>query len=340
MFRAEAPLIRSNGWHNEFVRSQQQQKATGGKSVVAQGKQAVSSPPMYNESQYAPQPWSSGVSPEYSMYVTPQAGFPPQQDQYTAHHQVQVQPIYNEAAFEAAFAQATQHVQNMALGEQQQQPQQQSAADLQQQQYHAHLAETVATAQQQAAISYQELLANGLPVLERAPSPSQLRIGSDAIPYREAQPQQQQSQQDRQHQENLDADELARTAGELLSSVQHDTSDKFQSSQFLALMRRIRDGQVRVMGEELRETTPGAGSQHVQDLHPGGPFYPEQSPPPLQYASMAGGYGGSGTGISAADLDEFDHPDESTFLAARYRKPTVAGDDGHGNGAGSAGASA
>ena len=64
-----------------------------------------------------------------------------------------------------------------------------------------------------------------------------------------------QGQKARSHdQDYRDADELARTAGHLLSSIQHDTSDKFQNSQFLALMRKIRDGEVRVEGEEFKET--------------------------------------------------------------------------------------
>lgn len=84
-----------------------------------------------------------------------------------------------------------------------------------------------------------------LPALSKMPSPVQYRIGSDAIPYKE--------QKARTiDQDNRDADELARTAGQLLNSVQHDTSDKFQNSQFLSLMRKIRDGKVRVQGEEFR----------------------------------------------------------------------------------------
>ncbi|MBE7181807.1 MAG: hypothetical protein INR71_11485, partial [Terriglobus roseus] len=45
---------------------------------------------------------------------------------------------------------------------------------------------------------------------------------------------------------DMEADELSKTAGHLLDSVAHDTSDKFQNSSFLALMRRLRDKEVRV----------------------------------------------------------------------------------------------
>jgi hypothetical protein len=173
-----------------------------------------------------------------------------------------------------------------------------------------------------------------------------IRIGSDAIQYTE--------QKDRTaDQDTRDADELARTAGQLLSSVQHDTSTKFQESQFLALLRKIRDREVEVREEEFKPTTP-AGSTfepiterlskyqsnqpdgqsvtdlrphdpnsfqfpdlnqvydpdgfqndefsfnddqidshtafqpqpQVQSLHPGGKWYPEQSPPPVSHNTM------------------------------------------------------
>jgi len=50
-------------------------------------------------------------------------------------------------------------------------------------------------------------------------------------------------------QEDTDPDALARTAGQLLNSVQHDSSAKFQNSQFLELMRGLRDREVMVMGD-------------------------------------------------------------------------------------------
>lgn len=52
---------------------------------------------------------------------------------------------------------------------------------------------------------------------------------------------------------DLDEDELSRTAGELLDRVSHDTSKKFQESNFLALMRRLRDREVRVEGDKMVE---------------------------------------------------------------------------------------
>ncbi|PLB54332.1 peroxin-20 [Aspergillus steynii IBT 23096] len=84
-----------------------------------------------------------------------------------------------------------------------------------------------------------------------------IRIGSDTIP---------QTNNDGTQAQVNDADELARTAGHLLESVSHDQSQKFRESNFLALMRRIRDREVHVEGDEFRET--------LQSLHPGGKYYP------------------------------------------------------------------
>ncbi|KAJ5081442.1 peroxin-20 Pex20-Penicillium chrysogenum [Penicillium alfredii] len=87
----------------------------------------------------------------------------------------------------------------------------------------------------------------------------EIRIGSDNIPATDKQ---------NEHERGHDADELARTAGQLLNSVSNNQSQKFQQSNFLALMRRIRDREVEVEGEEFRET--------AQSLHPGGRYYPGQ----------------------------------------------------------------
>ncbi|KAL5050216.1 hypothetical protein BDW71DRAFT_203619 [Aspergillus fruticulosus] len=85
-----------------------------------------------------------------------------------------------------------------------------------------------------------------------------IRIGSDTIL---------QVDKDNPQAAANDADELARTAGHLLNSVSHETNQKFRESNFLALMRRIRDREVQLEGDEFRET--------AQSLHPGGPYYPE-----------------------------------------------------------------
>ena len=73
--------------------------------------------------------------------------------------------------------------------------------------------------------------------------PSELmhqRIGSDRI---------QAENQNNNYEDNTD--ELARTAGQLLDSVRGDTSKKFQESSFLALMRQLRDREVKLEGEKF-----------------------------------------------------------------------------------------
>lgn len=74
----------------------------------------------------------------------------------------------------------------------------------------------------------------------------EIRIGSDTIPHTE---------QDDPQTQNHDADALAQTAGQLLDKLRHDQSDKFQQSTFLTLMRRIRDREVQVEGDEFREVS-------------------------------------------------------------------------------------
>uniref|UniRef100_V5ETI9 Peroxisomal targeting signal receptor n=2 Tax=Kalmanozyma brasiliensis (strain GHG001) TaxID=1365824 RepID=V5ETI9_KALBG len=55
-------------------------------------------------------------------------------------------------------------------------------------------------------------------------------------------------------------DELARTAGRLVSSVEHDQSSKFQQSNFLDLMRKIRDKQAGIQGDNIVENADMAAS--------------------------------------------------------------------------------
>ena len=60
-------------------------------------------------------------------------------------------------------------------------------------------------------------------------------------------------------------DELARTAGKLVSSVQHDQSDKFRQSHFLDLMRKIRDKQAGIQGDNIVENADMAAASSTLD---------------------------------------------------------------------------
>lgn len=57
-----------------------------------------------------------------------------------------------------------------------------------------------------------------------------------------------------------DQDEMAETAGKLLEKVADNTSEKFQNSQFLELMRRLRDREVRVEDDKFVEVTEQTSS--------------------------------------------------------------------------------
>lgn len=64
--------------------------------------------------------------------------------------------------------------------------------------------------------------------------------------------QREEEQKDQQLPPNPD-DEMAQTAARLLERVADNTSEKFQNSQFLGLMRRLRDREVRVQEDKIVE---------------------------------------------------------------------------------------
>lgn len=124
---------------------------------------------------------------------------------------------FDESAFEAAFdqAQADMHEQELASSEQ-----------------HQILEEDVHSKELESTVGSESI--------------EQIRIGSDLIGDNTDTKAQDQKE---------DPDELARTAGQLLDSLSHDTSQKFKESNFLALMRRIRDREVHIEGDEFREVS-------------------------------------------------------------------------------------
>ncbi|KAL7772155.1 hypothetical protein CFE70_002108 [Pyrenophora teres f. teres 0-1] len=88
-------------------------------------------------------------------------------------------------------------------------------------------------------------------------------------------PQQEEQKEDTHPPPNAD-DEMAETAGRLLERVADNTSEKFQNSQFLGLMRRLRDREVRVQEDKIVEVdqaqqpqqASGAGQQQQQSNQP------------------------------------------------------------------------
>ncbi|EAW10076.1 protein pex20 [Aspergillus clavatus NRRL 1] len=182
--------------------------------------------------------------------------------QETAASQQPLAETFDESAFEAAFKQAR--------------------ADM-------AVQETTLTADQPEQTSA-EVQLDPTAIQE---TPEQIKIGSDTIP--------QIDKSDPQARVN-DADELARTAGQLLDSVSHDQSEKFRQSNFLALMRRIRDREVQIEGDKFRETS--------QPLHPGGKYYPDgQSYKAQQQTSIPAHQ--DGPNIIASSNNN--HPPETPF---------------------------
>jgi hypothetical protein len=99
---------------------------------------------------------------------------------------------------------------------------------------------------QGAEVTQNDIQQNVEDTREYEPVTEDVRLGSDLIPQSE--------KQDPQTRDR-DASELARTAGQLLDSVRNEQSEKFAQSNFLALMRRIRDREVEVEGDEFREVS-------------------------------------------------------------------------------------
>jgi hypothetical protein len=331
-FRAEAPLVRNGlgGWQNEFLKQRQ-----NGASPIALGKQPERTIPLDTYA-WPPRPQGSFEQPMWRDFQPQSAQLPFQEPVHDGpqHYGQGEHMEMSDADFEVAFSEAQQEIQ-----EQHAIPQEtlDRVAEIEAQKYFA---------------DHQLLHSDGtytndhsnLDINTDRPGlfdPSE-RIGSDAIDYTE--------QKDRSvDQDTRDADDLARTAGQLLNSVQHDSSDKFRESRFLDLMRRIRDREVEVKGEDFVDTATQAqdnnisslytnpanewsmpaptesgttkptegftfpdlnevyNPQHtdpiyhfdthdstprsqIQELHPGGPHYPEQSPT-LANTMMSGGIG-------------------------------------------------
>jgi len=76
----------------------------------------------------------------------------------------------------------------------------------------------------------------------------------------------QQEVQPKQHTPQ-EADELARTAGLLVESVRDEGNPKFQNSQFMGLMKQLRDGEVVVEGDKMVEKGFGvSGARWANDF--------------------------------------------------------------------------
>ncbi|TFK44386.1 hypothetical protein BDQ12DRAFT_672889 [Crucibulum laeve] len=81
--------------------------------------------------------------------------------------------------------------------------------------------------------------------------------------------------QEVRHQTPQEADELARTAGMLLENVKNEQNPKFQNSQFMGLMKQLRDGMMVVEGNQMVESDGRTSSaSHVDVKGKGKAFDP------------------------------------------------------------------
>ena len=97
----------------------------------------------------------------------------------------------------------------------------------------------------------------------------------------EQQPQEEQKQEEPP--KLNDDDEMAATAGRLLERVADNTSEKFQNSQFLSLMRRLRDREVKVQEDKIVEVDGSHQQQQKSNTIPApqnSTFQPQQHEQP------------------------------------------------------------
>ena len=252
-----------------------------------QGKgKEVAQQPQYNPttSIFSQQPsYAMGNQPYLSSFQQPSIT---DQTSSIPHQQVDA----DSAAYEAAFEEAMQLI----------------SQDTQQ------------TSQDQDLTS-ETLLSDQAPNLDSLSPQQQIRIGSDAIDYHS-----ETDTTDRTpEQTTREADDLARTAGHLLTLVSHDTSSKFQNSQFLDLMRRIRDREVEVQNNDLQSTAPTArtaeGLQPISQITEQPPLQQAQSDPAATSA------------FSFPDLNSVYAPtqadvDTSTYPASSWQGSTAWAD--------------
>ncbi|KAF2771765.1 hypothetical protein EJ03DRAFT_325406 [Teratosphaeria nubilosa] len=227
------PSQQQPSWATDFQRMQispspirQQQQ---GNSTWAQGFRE-------NLAQQAPRaPQTSSPTP-LAFQQQARYGYQPRFQSQFAHQQPSFQPIvqsakgkepvlgeFDDAAFEAAFDQARN---DMMVDEE-------VSAKTSQQEAEQHAHDVV-----DSMLAEDRQLG---PDLEQTLMQDVIAVGA----------QEEQSQEQLKQQED---DALAATAQELLQKVQNNQTDKFKNSQFLGLMRKLADREVKVEGDKMVET--------------------------------------------------------------------------------------
>ncbi|KAF2686526.1 hypothetical protein K458DRAFT_298011 [Lentithecium fluviatile CBS 122367] len=139
------------------------------------------------------------------------------------------------------------------------------------------------------------------------------------------QEQQQQPESEQQEDQALrnDDDEMADTAGRLLERVADNTSEKFQNSQFLTLMRKLRDREVKVEGDKMVEVSAQSSStqppqQHTDPLS----AIPPIDPAILDHASTDFAMPVFSEEAAAAE-DQYAHPHPHLHFPSRSRRTST-----------------
>ncbi|KAF7959185.1 hypothetical protein EAE96_002700 [Botrytis aclada] len=185
----------------------------GAPGIIAQGNQAIMA-------MNRPSMMNAGYNPMPRVLM--------QQSQLSSASQslVESNEVFDDAAFARAFEQAA----NAESERAQQQELESQAASVQHEETHV-LDQIHVTKEAELELDRAEKQLLG-----------QTLLGADTI----------QDPATATSEQNIHApDALSRTAGELLSSVSNNQSEKFQNSQFLQLMRQFRDKEVTVEGDEV-----------------------------------------------------------------------------------------
>ncbi|RDW71890.1 hypothetical protein BP5796_07924 [Coleophoma crateriformis] len=211
-------------FHQQSFNSQSQQRHdTGGWhqdfARQQQNLPAQSSTPQLQHS-FQPQ-HQYGFNPMSTMSVAPHFAEPLHRNQIEQSQQAS--EIFDEEAFARAFEEASK-----AEMQGREEMKENIAQDMGQQQ-NARLEQEILLDK-----SAERLLETD-PVIEH-------RLGADLI---------HDPQNGQETQNQNDPDALARTAAQLLDSVRNNTSEKFQNSQFLELMRQFRDKEAVVEGDKI-----------------------------------------------------------------------------------------
>ncbi|RPA82202.1 hypothetical protein BJ508DRAFT_93082 [Ascobolus immersus RN42] len=243
--KGKAPAM--SAWDAEFLKFQQQ---TQQKSPVHQQQQPMQRPMMNGGMMNGMNQGAMGMGmggmnmgmtgipmqqmyqpqPQYSMQLAPQPTYAPQVEQ-----QVQQQPEVGNQELDAAFDAAFDAVLEAESGQLSAESQH-DALDVLETELQREAAEPLTTL-------VEPLMAE--PIVEQQP-----------VQAEEEQP------------PADDNDALSKTAAELLDSVSNDTSEKFQNSKFLELMRRLRDREVRVEGDKVVEVLSKPEQVCMDGCHP------------------------------------------------------------------------